>query len=300
MSPKCLVCGNGTSSFFQEQGYHFSECSTCGFFFVDPMPTDVELARVYSPEANYQSNKLKKDYKKEKNFKYLEIFERLKKYTVSNQKVLDVGASDGEFLYYARNNNFQVYGIEPNETTADIAKSHNLNVHHGFLGDSHFPRDSFDVLRLGDVLEHSNSPQGLINDCKSFLKKDGLLVISIPNMDSFWAKSTYYLYKIFGLPWSVLEPPHHLLYFSKDNLELFLKKNGFNSLENWYYRPPTLKYELGNTHLYGKFRREKGLKNLFVFLFGFSVYSALYFIDFIISPIKQKDYSMICIYQKNA
>ncbi len=300
MDTKCYVCQSRAPFFLNMHGYSFNKCNNCGLFFVHPMPTDFELSQVYSPTTKYQSNKTKKDYRKEINQKFVRIFDELKKYIETGQKVLDVGASDGEFLFYARNNGLLPYGVEPNKTTADIANRNNLNVVSGFLLDCNFPKNSFDLLRLGDVLEHSNNPEKLIDECKSFLKTGGLLVVSIPNMDSLWAKSTYYLYSMLALPWSVLEPPHHLLYFSKSNLDLFFEKKGFSLVKTWYDRPPTIKYELGNTHLYGKFRREKSLKNFLLFVFGFSLYSFLYFIDFLITPLKPKDYSMISIYRKNA
>jgi len=264
------------------------------------MPTDLELSRVYSASSGYQSNKIKKNYKKEKNFKYIKIFKELKKYTFSLKKVLDVGASDGEFLYYAKNVGFEVAGVEPNKTTADIANKNGLNVFNGFLSDSNFTRNSFNVLRLGDVLEHSNNPHKLLDECREFLAPNGLLIISIPNMDSNWAKSTFFLKKWFSLPWSVLAPPHHLLYFSKNNLDLFMKKNAFVLVDCWYDRPPTLRYELGSTHLWGQFKREKNFLNLFVFLFGFVSYSGLYLIDYIVTPLKKKDFAMMCIYKANA
>lgn len=300
MKTACLVCGGHTDFFLKEQGYSFQKCLACGFFFVDPMPSDDELAVVYSPKANYQSNKLKKDYKQERNEKYVKIFEELKKYTESGQKVLDVGTSDGEFLYYAKNAGFLPFGVEPNKTTAEIANKNDLNVFCGFLENCHFEKNSFDVLRLGDVLEHSNNPTKLLYECRTFLKVGGLLIISIPNMDSPWVKSTYYLKKAWSLPWSVLTPPHHLLYFSKHNLDLLMEKKGFSAVETWYDRPPTLKYELGSTHLWGEFKRKRNSLSLIRFVFGFGFYSILYFFDYIMTPLKRKDFGMLSIYKKNA
>lgn len=300
MNTECYICGARTEVFVAQDSYIFNKCSECGLFFVDPMPSDKELAKVYSPSSNYQSNKIKKDYKIETNFKYIKIFDELKKYTKPKQKIFDVGASDGEFLYYAQKNGLDVFGVEPNKTTADIANKNNLNVEVGFLSACSFEKNSFDVIRLGDVLEHSNSPKKLVDECSSFLKKGGLLIISIPNMDSYWVRATYNLKIIFMLPWSVLEAPHHLLYFSKKNLDLFMKSSGYSLVTTWYHRPPTLKYELGNTHLYGKFKRDKSVVNFIKFISGFSLYSFIYFIDFILTPFKSKDYGMLSIYRKDA
>lgn len=299
MESKCYVCDNPAHFFLRQNGYDFNKCSSCGIFFVDPMPTDKELVKVYSPDTNYQSTKLKKDYKNKKNSKFIKIFKELKKLTEPNQKILDVGASDGEFIFYARNYGFDACGVEPNKTTANIAKGNGLNVFNGFLSESNFSKNTFGIIRLGDVLEHSNDPQKLIDECKSYLKHGGLLIISIPNMDSFWAKSTFLLRKMFSIPWSVLEPPHHLLYFSRSNLDLFFARRGFGLIKSWYNIPPTLKYELGNTHLFGRFKRQKNFKNLFHFVSGFFLYTTLYFIDLVLTPLKRKDYSMVCIYKKN-
>lgn len=300
MATECLICGEETADFLLNQGYVFKKCINCKFFFVNPMPSDKELGRVYSPETAYQSNKIKKDYKKETNYKYVRIFKELDKYTLGERKILDVGTSDGEFLYYAKNEGYKVSGIEPNQTTANIANKNDLNVFCGFLENSPFSKNSFNVLRLGDVLEHSNNPHKLLNNCREFLITNGFLIISIPNMDSPWAKGTYYLNKWFKLPWSVITPPHHLLYFSKNNLDLLMDKKGFTLLTSWYHRPPTLKYELGSTHLWGEFKRNKGIKNLARFVLGFGMYSILYLIDYLSTPLKNKDFGMMCIYKKNA
>jgi 2-polyprenyl-3-methyl-5-hydroxy-6-metoxy-1,4-benzoquinol methylase len=300
MTKECLICGEDSTFFLEQQSYSFYKCTNCDFFFVDPMPTDEELSLVYSPKANYQSHKVNKDYTKENNFKYTRIFKELDKYTLGERKVLDVGASDGEFLYYAKKEDYKVSGVEPNKTTADIANSRGLNVFCGFLSDSSFDKNSFNVLRLGDVLEHSNTPHKLLDECSSFLAVGGLLVISIPNMDSNWARSTLYLNKSFRLPWSVLTPPHHLLYFSKNNLDMLLNKKGFTIVDSWYHRPPTLKYELGSTHLFGAWKKQKNIINLWRFIIGFSSYSLFYFFDYLGTPFKSKDFGMMCVYRKDA
>lgn len=300
MERECYICGVSASIFLEQQGYGIDRCPNCGLLFVDPMPTDDYLALVYSPKTGYQSNKIKRNYKKEKNKKFEKIFRELKKYTTRGQKVLDVGASDGEFLYCAKKEGYVVAGVEPNKTTADIANRNGLNVHCGFLENCGLELGSFNILRLGDVLEHSNNPHKLLKECGEFLDTDGLLVVSIPNMDSFWARSTFYLKKWFDLPWSPITPPHHLLYFSKANLDSLFNKKGFVLVSVWYDRPPTLKYELGSTHLLGAFKKDKSSRNFFRLLFGFSSYTFLYVLDYIVTPFKDKDFSMVCIYKKDA
>lgn len=300
MNVKCIICDIGAYFFKRQNEYDFFECPKCKLIFVSPMPTDEELSVVYSPKVGYQSNKTKNDYTKTENYKYKKIIEEVSKQKPPNQNLLDVGASDGEFLFCAQKSGFIVAGVEPNQTTADIGNSKGLNIYCGFLNQSNFIKNSFGVLRLGDVLEHSNNPEKLINECGDYLVSGGLLVVSIPNMDSNWARSTRFFTSLFGFPWSVLTPPHHLFYFSKNNLDTFCQKKGLTLVTAWYHRPPTLKYELGNTHLFGQWKRNKGLRSTTRFILGFVLYSALYLFDFLITPFKQKDFGMLCIYKKNA
>ncbi|MES3005137.1 MAG: class I SAM-dependent methyltransferase [Patescibacteria group bacterium] len=300
MSVKCIICDGESESFIRHDGYNFLECSGCKLLFVSPMPSDEELSIVYSPKVGYQSNKTKNDYTKTENYKYKKILEEVLRQNSPNKNVLDVGASDGEFLFYAKKAGFTVAGVEPNQTTADIGNSRGLNVYCGFLNQSSFAKNFFGILRLGDVLEHSNNPDKLIQECSEYLVSGGLLVVSIPNMDSNWARSTRFFTNFWRLPWSVLTPPHHLFYFSKNNLDMFFKKKGFTLVTAWYHRPPTLKYELGNTHLFGEWKRNKGFRNTIRFVWGFALYSALYCFDFLITPFKQKDFGMLCIYRKDA
>lgn len=40
----------------------------------------------------------------------------------------------------------------------------------------------FDYIILGDVLEHLTDPWKIVNELKQYLKKDGCLISSIPNI----------------------------------------------------------------------------------------------------------------------
>ncbi len=300
MNISCIVCGNETKQLVVQGGHSFFVCVFCKLVLVNPLPTDDELKKVYSPLENYQSHKVHKDYTKVNNPKYDQIISELQKLIPGNSKVLDVGASDGDFLYFVKKAGFEVAGVEPNETTAKIANSHELNVFNGFLSESNFAKNFFSALRLGDVLEHSNNPNQLLSECSSFLVPGGLLVISIPNMDSNWARSTRLFTKLFKLPWSVLTPPHHLFYFSKNNLDMIFSNHNFSFVKAWYHRPPTFKYEFGNTHLFGKWKRNKTILNSFKLALGLGVYGSLYLFDIVATPFKKKDFGMVCIYKKNA
>ena len=202
-------------------------------------------------------------------------------------------------MYFAKLRGFEPYGVEVNEFTAEVAQSRGLNIKRGTLAEAKYPEKFFDVVFLGDIIEHVSDPHSLLVECKRILKSGGTLVISTPNLDSFWARATFKLHAMFNIPWSVLTPPHHLFQFSRGNIEFFLKNNGFITVASWFRRPPTLMYELGSLHLWGKWKREKTFKNFFFMLFSFAAYTKLYMLDLLITPFKKKDFGMIIACKKS-
>ena len=304
----CHICGQKTEYFLEKDDFSFQKCTSCGLVFVHPQPQEKHLhEEVYSKKAGYQKHK-KKDLnllresshiKKILDFLETVSFPReVRIVSAPGPRLLDVGCSSGEFLFFAKKRGFETYGVELNPLTAEIAQANGLRVRQGTLKDVHFEDNFFDVVFLGDIIEHVPSPRELLLECRRILKKGGMLVVSTPNLDCFWARRTFTLWEWFSVPWSVLTPPHHLFQFQEDNLKMLLKELGFHNFVVWYRRPPTLKYELGSLHLLGKWKREKTFKNLFFMFFSFGVYAKVYLVDMLVTPLKKKDCGMIVVSQK--
>jgi hypothetical protein len=90
----------------------------------------------------------------------------------------------------------------------------------------------------------------------NLLKDSGRIIITTPNLDCFWSKSTLLLYKWFGIPWSSLTPPHHLFQFSTSGiskssvyyelfnlLKLILKEKKYKSETEFFENDSISKYE---------------------------------------------------------
>mgnify|MGYP001569013030 CR=1 FL=1 len=292
----CHICNTPASFFLKKDGYDFWKCSTCGLVFVHPQPAEKHLhEEVYSEKAGYQKHRKKVATQESRHVrKILEYLQR----EVPRGKLLDVGCSNGDFLHFAGERGFDVHGVEVNSLTADVARARGLDVRQGTLYDARYPDGFFDVVFLGDIIEHVRDPRQLLVECKRVLKAGGTLVISTPNLDSFWARTTHKLYRWFKIPWSVLTPPHHLFQFSENNLKQFLGHNNFSPIATWVRRPPTLKYELGSLHLWGKFKRDRTFGNLFFMFFAFTAYTVLYALDMLMAPFKKKDFGMILASKK--
>lgn len=99
--------------------------------------------------------------------------------------VLEVGCATGSSLLEIKNRykNANLYGIEICEGPGNVAK--NLcNCIVGNIENENLPYEDnfFDYIIFGDVLEHLNDPWKILSDMKKYLKKDGYIIASIPNI----------------------------------------------------------------------------------------------------------------------
>lgn len=99
--------------------------------------------------------------------------------------VLEVGCNCGENMVEIRNRypNAAVYGYEINQDAVQIAR-HFGEVTTGNIEKEELPYspEMFDYIVLGDVLEHLHDPAGCIQRLRCILKKEGKLLISVPNL----------------------------------------------------------------------------------------------------------------------
>ena len=302
MKPICTICSTPSPFLMKKDGYDLYRCSACDLVFVSPQPESTFLQdKVYSYESGYQSNKKGDFTDAPKDTKTRKIFEYLTEIHPGTEKknLLDVGCSSGEFMHYAELQGYSADGVELNRRTVEVARAHGLNVFHGFLKDAEFADDFFDVIFLGDIIEHVNSPQELLSECSRVLKKGGTIVISTPNLDCSWSRTTFVLYKLFKIPWSSVTPPYHLFQFSFENLNRLMIDTGFSKTREFFLKPPRLMYELGSLHLLKAYKQSKKLTDLARLIFACGLYTLFYGFDVILTPLKKKDFSMVVFYKKN-
>jgi hypothetical protein len=74
---------------------------------------------------------------------------------------------------------------------------------------------------MDQVLEHMVDPIQTLKDVSKILKSSGVLIINIPNSESYGAK-------LFGNKWIHWHIPYHLQHFSKQSIQLAAKHAEFN------------------------------------------------------------------------
>ena len=147
----------------------------------------------------------------------------------SNGKLLDIGCNYGKTCEFFRDKGYKVFGIDISETQVAKAKSKGFNVKLGDITKGlPYPDNSFDVLFIGEVLEHILNPKFLLTESYRVLKKKGNLYITVPNISSL--RNIFLI--IFGrLPAHSCEyDSTHIRDFCKRDLYYLLNSIGFHSI----------------------------------------------------------------------
>ncbi|MCX6765903.1 MAG: glycosyltransferase [Candidatus Moranbacteria bacterium] len=116
------------------------------------------------------------------------IRERMRKtVALCRGDVLDVGTQKGGYLLHARKNPEvkRLVGIDISKDYIIEAKKRQPDVEFkvGRIEKIPFPNESFDTIMVTEVLEHIPNLMKGIYECKRVMKKDGQLLISVPDYD---------------------------------------------------------------------------------------------------------------------
>jgi O-antigen biosynthesis protein len=113
------------------------------------------------------------------------VHSKIVDYIGFNKKVLDVGCAEGNISEKLHSHECEVIGIEIDEKSAQTAKQYCNAV---IIGDVESVKltegyaNYFDIILFADVLEHLKEPSNVLKRFKYYLKDDGYIIISIPNI----------------------------------------------------------------------------------------------------------------------
>lgn len=135
--------------------------------------------------------------------------------------LIDVGCANGAFMMAAEDNGFQAIGVDLSNCVED--ETLRQHVHIGDLRHLGFQRRSVDVITFNDSFEHFINPMPALSAARGILKRDGILVIEVPDMGSKDAQEQ-------GAAFKHVKPHEHLWYFTSGQLRDLLESNGFTVL----------------------------------------------------------------------
>lgn len=139
-----------------------------------------------------------------------------------------MGCGTGEFLFEMKRWKWEVMGIETDNRALRYARDTlGLKVFEKLEQTS--PKERFDVITFWHTLEHIHDLRGTLEKVIPLLKKDGLLLIALPNISSLD-------FKIYKRDWVALDPPRHLYHFEPNSLNALCRSFGLEVLR-WHQIP---------------------------------------------------------------
>lgn len=147
-----------------------------------------------------------------------------------DKDVLEVGCHTGYFTELLQNNRCKIVGIEIDPKAASKAKQFAKKVLVGDIEDENLLSQidqRFDVILFMDVLEHLVDPWEILKSTKALLKRNGFVIITIPNV-ACWSirKALFFKGKFTYIDTGILDITH-LRFFTFTSAQKLILNSGY-------------------------------------------------------------------------
>lgn len=251
-SSRCLLCDELTVT---EQAFEFRfqdytarkrRCLGCGLVRVDPVPNERQLRAAYysycdsivQPGAHmvgYESDPIAL------RLKARWALSRIVSAKAQGATVLELGCSSGFFLRLLADRGYRCFGLDIDEHAVRLAKSKGLKVFLGSIDSArtHFAGESFDVVYMSHLLEHTRDAMRVLRQVAELLRPDGLLILEgplgrNPTLQGMLMSLIHRL-RPPGAGARLSGFPYHLWEFNRRNLVSLLEASGFYPTELTVY-----------------------------------------------------------------
>lgn len=228
----CILCKGRKSEIISQKtrdnNSQVFKCCSCSHIQLYPVPSTKEDKYFYNQDL--QSKNV---------FRIINILDLEKRSAIDTQRrtgiirskfdqnksVLDIGSGYGFFIKAIGDAGFQTTGLEVSSARREIAKTvTNVRLLSKAISGPNITKNHYDIITLFHVLEHIKDPIRLCENLKSFLKKDGTLIIEIPN-------TNHYLLKINKPYQEFYWQRAHISYFTPETVLKVLKIAGYRKIK---------------------------------------------------------------------
>ena len=242
----CVLCNSNKGKKIPF-GYKFKDrfiwgvkCNNCGLITIHPQPNQDEITEMYSEEyftvADKQTHHGENDYITSTiNADFSENIKFFKKY-VNGGNFLEIGCATGAMLYQLQQNGFNVTGVEISEFAAKTGKEkYGINIINSSFSSelikNELTTNYFDVIYMGDVLEHIANPLEALQNMNLLLKKGGYLFVDVPStLNLISSRLAFMFYRVSDKNKIMNLPPYHLTEFFPGSLKKILLKSGYDNI----------------------------------------------------------------------
>jgi len=220
---ECPACSATERSYFlTRMGLDIYRCHSCGHRFQHPRMTFEKACEIYADDktaADIYTQPIQKDIDRVKYQYGLDLIDQLQ--PPGQDRIMDLGCGAGVFLEVASENGWEsCVGIDANsrysEGYQDTKGVQFIQSSFESLDRERLGGD-YDCIALWNVLEHLFDLQSIVVDIKRILKKNGLLFIMVPNVESLATRLIREKSATFN--WK------HVSHFSPNSLKTLMSKH---------------------------------------------------------------------------
>ena len=216
----CDLCGSTeTALLFEKEGFSHVRCKNCGLVYVNPrLKAHRDFQRISGTgsmgEDQISSAQISRICRE------LAIFATYRKLN----RILEIGAGRGWFLSVARDLGWKTWAVEINrDAISNLKKKGVKNIIVSSAEDFVVERETFDAVRVWDVVEHLESPVQCLNRVYGSLRPGGFLRLATTNFNS--------LSRIVNGPeWVYLNGSDHIILFDPVTITKLLRSVGFRRI----------------------------------------------------------------------
>ncbi|MBK7260031.1 MAG: class I SAM-dependent methyltransferase [Ignavibacteriae bacterium] len=138
-----------------------------------------------------------------------------------------------DILNSARAAGFTVTGVEMSPDAAQLARTRfGLDVITGDVFAGKFVDGTFDVVYLGDVIEHLPDPRRTFTEINRIMKPGALLVIACPTQtNTLFSRLGFSAFALLGKSVTVHMPPYHLFEYRPESMRALMERTGFSIVQ---------------------------------------------------------------------
>jgi 2-polyprenyl-3-methyl-5-hydroxy-6-metoxy-1,4-benzoquinol methylase len=206
----------------ETRGYRVVACARCGLGRTEPRPDAAALRGLYAGDyLSMTARKFSSLIEAARRACARALARRIARRAGPPRRALDIGCGDGKLLVALAARGFRCTGTELNARVGDVVPpGSGITTHVGPLAAARLPAASFQVVILRHVLEHLDDPIAALGEVRRIIEPDGHLVIAVPNVASWQARSM-------REHWFHLDLPRHLHHFTPSTLLAMLETCGF-------------------------------------------------------------------------
>lgn len=253
-APKeCVCCGRTERILLIKIGeWTVHKCSCCGLGVLDPRPDPGELSGLYREsyfvnqyDAGLEPGSPQFERRISQEGHRVRFFRPYR----DKGLVVDIGCGRGYFLHACRLQGYDVSGIDiSGDAAAYVGNNLHIPVKTGSIREDMFHGESVDIITLWHSLEHTGDPGEVLDLAWKWLRRDGILVIEVPNHEGTDARKKM-------ADWEGWQLPYHLYHFTPGTLKTMIVRHGFQELRSKHYHSEYMKAKLRKIPLIGLFAR---------------------------------------------